>query len=133
MKIKDLLDVEELASRVEGLDTGTDKLNEKIKDNRNACLADIDPDVLGERIDLIIQQCFLQSFAVMKLMVATFTSEHEDEDIENLVITLIQFIQAHCEDFAEECQLQEISLALAEGQFDALLDELEEKKVEDDE
>lgn len=128
MKIKDLVDVEELASIVEGLDMGTDKLKEKIEDNRVACLADIDPDVLGERIDLIIAQCFLQSFAVMKLAIAKFASEHEDEDIQTALVTFIQLVQMKCNDFAEDCQLNEIGLAIAEGQFDALLDEMEEEE-----
>lgn len=124
MKMSELVDVEELRELVVGLDKATDDLKEKIHDNRVACLADIDPDVLETRIDLIIQQCYLQSFAVMKLAIANFGIENEDEDIDVALASLIELIQKKCTEFAEECQLAEIVLHLSESRFDTSLDEL---------
>lgn len=125
-KIHEFLNVEETAELAEELDKATDNLKETILDNRIACLADIDPDVLENRIDLMIQQCFLQSFAVMKLAIAKFASEHEDEDIETALTLFIELIQKKCTEFTEACELQEIVLDMFENQFDESLDELDE-------
>lgn len=126
MKMNEFLTVEEVREAVLKLDEATDDLKEKIHDNRVACLADIDPDVLETRIDLIIQQCFLQSFAVMKLAIFKFASENGDEDIETALPLFIEFVQHKCTEFSMECQLAEVVLHLSESRFDDALDELDD-------
>lgn len=124
MKMNELVDVEKLTELLPKLDKGTDDLKEKIHNNRVACLADIDPDVLESRIDLIIQQCYLQSFAVMKLAIAKFASENED--IESALALLIELVQGKCAGFADVCKVQEIVLHIYESDFDKALNELED-------
>ena len=125
-KINEFLDVEETKQLAKELDEETAKLKERIQDEFTACLADIDPDVLKERINLVMAQCFLQAFAVMKLTVAEVSSEHEDEDIEFLLTRMIQSIQGYTETMVTNCKSAEIDVQLAEEAFDHLLDELEE-------
>lgn len=134
MKMNELVDVdvEELAELAESLDKATDTLKEKVNDNRIACLADIDPDVLEARIDLIIQQCYLQSFAVMKLAIAEFGTEHWDEGTEIALALFIELVQQECGEFTEACKLQEFVLHLSETHFDDALDELCEDGEDDE-
>lgn len=126
MKMNELVDVEELREVAEVLDEATDELKEKTRDNCVACLADIDPDVLETRINLIIQQCYLQSFAVMKLAIAKFASENEDEDIETALTLFMEMVQKKCTEFAEQCQFVEILLQISEIHVDKALDELQD-------
>lgn len=126
MKINEVLNVEEMAKLAKELDKSTGKLKENMENNVIACRADIDPDVLETRIDLMIQQCYLQSFAVIKLAIAKFATENEDEDIETALTSFIEFVQCKCTDFAEQCQLAEIVLHLFERRFEDVLDELDD-------
>lgn len=129
MKIKEFVNMEELAELAEVtevLDNTTDKLKKHIEENVTACLADIDPDVLEARIHLIMNQCFLQSWAVMKLNVVHLASEHPDEDIEFLLDKMLKVIQDFTEIMAMNSSLAELDVELAEHHFDQSLDELDE-------
>lgn len=129
MKIKEFLNMKELAElaeKAEVLDNTTDKLKKNIEDNVTACLADIDPDVLDARINLIINQCFLQSWAVMKLNVVHLASKHPDEDIEFLLDKMLKVIEDFTEIMAMNSSLAELDVELAEHHFDESLDELDE-------
>lgn len=130
MKIKEFLNIKELAGfaeYVEELDAVTDKLKKNMEDNITACLADIDPDVLKARINLVMQQAFLQSWAVMKLNVVALASQHPDEDIEFLLDKMIEIIENYTEIMAMNSSLAETDVALAEYHFDESLDELEDE------
>lgn len=132
MKIKEFLKVEEvaklakLAKFAEELDKKTDKLKKNMEDNVTACLADIDPDVLEARINLVMEQAFLQSWAVMKLNVLDLAIEHPNEDIEFLLDKMIKIIEDFMALMAMNCSLAEIDVELAEHHFDESLDELED-------
>lgn len=129
MKIKEFINIEELAGFAkigEELDATTDKLKKNMEDNIAACLADIDPDVLQARINLVIQQAFLQSWAVMKLNVVQLASQHPDEDIEFLLDKMIELIEEFTEFMVMSSLTAEIDVELAEHHFDNALDELED-------
>ena len=129
MKIKEFLNVEaveELAAYSEELDKTTDKLKKNIEDNVTACLADIDTDVLDARINLIVNECYLQSWAVMKLNVVHVASQHPDEEIEFLLDKMIKMIDGFTEIMTMNSSLAELDVELAEHHFDDALDELED-------
>ena len=129
MKIKEFLNLEavdELAKFANEMDSATDKLKEAIDDNVTDCLADIDPRVLEARINLIKNQCFFQSWAVMKLNVVQLASQHPDEEIEFLLDKMIEVIDHYTEVMGMSMSLSDMDVEVAEQYFQDALDELED-------